>query len=340
MKPARYLGLINNIGEILEQGRKQAIVSINHILVNTYWEIGKKIVEYEQKGIDKAVYGSKLLDKISKDLTIRFGKGFKKSNLYYMRLFYLKYPIFQTVSGKFKSTENPYSYPFSNKLTWSHFLELLDISEDNKRAFYEKQCILEKWSVRELRRQINSVLFERLLLSRNKKEVLALSKKGQVIEKPKDIIKEAYILEFLNIPENYKFSEKQLEEKIITKLQSFLLELGRGFTFVKRQYRITLDNTNFYIDLVFYHRILKCFVLIDLKIGKVNHTDIGQMNMYLNYFNKEENSKEDNKPIGIILSADKNNLLVEFALGGITNNLFVSKYKLYLPTKEELKGLL
>lgn len=209
-----------------------------------------------------------------------------------------------------------------------------------QRSFYEKQCVSEHWSVRELRRQIDSALYTRLLLSKDKKGLLELSKKGQIIEKPKDVVKDPYILEFLNIPENYKFSEKELESKIIDKLQSFLLELGKGFTFVKRQYRITLDNTDFYVDLVFYHRILKCFVLIDLKIGKANHTDIGQMNMYLNYFKKEENSKEDNPPIGIILSAEKDNLQVEFALGGITNNLFVSKYKLYLPTKEELKKLI
>jgi len=351
MSTKLYSGLIINIGDILEEGRKQAVVSVNIVLLKTYWKIGKEIVEYEQNGKEKAEYGSVLLNNLSKDLRLRYGKGFSMSNVYLMRLLFIKYPIFQTVSGKFKrskklqkvsakSKASQISQTLSEQLTWSHYTELLGVSDDNARSFYEKQCVSEHWSVRELRRQIDSALYTRLLLSKDKKGLLELSKKGQIIEKPKDVVKDPYILEFLNIPENYKFSEKELESKIIDKLQSFLLELGKGFTFVKRQYRITLDNTDFYVDLVFYHRILKCFVLIDLKIGKANHTDIGQMNMYLNYFKKEENSKEDNPPIGIILSAEKDNLQVEFALGGITNNLFVSKYKLYLPTKEELKKLI
>ena len=351
MSTKLYSGLMTNIGHILEQGRRQAVVSVNTILLRTYWQIGKEIVEYEQKGKEKSEYGSKLLDCLSKDLRLRYGKGFSRSNIGYMRLLYIKYPIIQTVSGQFKRSEKwqiastklntpQISQAVSDQLTWSHYTELLDISDDNSRAFYEKQCILENWSVRELRRQIASALYTRLLLSKDKKGLLELSKKGQVIEKPKDIIKDPYILEFLNIPEDYKFSEKELESKLINKLQQFLLELGKGFTFVKRQYRITLDNTNYYIDLVFYHRILKCFILIDLKMDKANHTDVGQMNMYINYFKKEENSKEDNAPIDIILSADKDDLLMEFALGGITNNLFVSKYKLYLPTKEELRKII
>ena len=344
-----YSGLITDIGNILEHGRRQVITSVNTTLVRTYWLIGREIVEHEQKGKEKAEYGSKLLGQLSKDLRLRYGKGFSRSNINYMRLLYYKYPIVQTVSVQFKSKfqtasgkfeDSKISQTLFNRLTWSHFVELLDIEDDNERSFYEKQCISENWSVRELRRQIDSALYTRLLLSKDKKGILELSKKGQIIEKPKDIVKDPYILEFLKIPEDYKYSEKELETKLINKLQSFLLELGKGFTFVKRQYRITLDNTNFYIDLVFYHRILRCFVLIDLKIDKANHTDVGQMNMYLNYFKKEENSKEDNPPIGIILSAGKDDLLVEFALGGITNNLFVSKYKLYLPTKEELKRLI
>lgn len=338
MSAKLYSGLITDIGNILEQGRRQVVVSVNTVLLKTYWQIGREIVEYEQKGKEKSIYGSKLLNNLSKDLRLKYGKGFSRSNIIYMRLLYLKYPIIQSVSGKFKKTQ--IGQTVSDQLTWSHYTELLDISDDYSRSFYEKQCISEHWSVRELRRQIDSGLYNRLLLSKDKKGLLELSKEGQIIEKPKDIIKDPYILEFLKIPENYKFSEKELETKLINKLQSFLLELGKGFTFVKRQYRITLDNTDYYIDLVFYHRILKCFILIDLKTGKVNHSDIGQMNMYLNYFKKEENSKEDNQPIGIILSADKNDLLVEFALGGITNNLFVSKYKLYLPTKEELKKII
>jgi len=238
-----------------------------------------------------------------------------------MRLFYLKYPIFQTLSGK---------------LSWGHYCELVTVTDEYEREFYEQHAINEKLSIRELRRQIDSALFERLALSKDKKGVLELSQKGQIIVKPKDIIKEPFVLEFLKIPENFKYNEKQLEKKIIDNLQLFLLELGKGFAFIARQYRITLDNTHFFVDLVFYHRILKCFVLIDLKVSKVKHGDIGQMNMYLNYFKTEENVKGDNPPIGIILTKHKHEILVEYATGGISNKIFVSKYQLYLPDKEQL----
>jgi len=318
----KYSILINSIGKLLEQGRKEAYNSINTIIVKTYWNIGQQIVEYEQFGNEKATYGSKLLEKLSKDLKFKYGKGFSKSNVYSMRLFYVYYPKFQTVSGK---------------LSWSHYCELLRIDNSLEKSFYEKQCINEHWSVRELSRQINSALFQRLVFSKNKKEVLNISKKGIDIKEAKDVIKDPYVLEFLNMPELEKYSELELEQKIIDNLQMFILELGKGFTFVKRQHRITLNNNHYYVDLVFYNRLLRCFVLIDLKIGKVNHQDIGQMNMYLNYFKKEETSKEDNEPIGIILSAKKDELLVEYALGGISNKLFVSKYQLYLPNKKELE---
>lgn len=317
-----YNGLIFSIGILLEEARKSVYAQVNQILVKTYWEIGKRIVEYEQKGKEKADYGSELLKRLSSDLKLRYGKGFSRSNVYLMRVFYLNYQKFQTVSGK---------------LGWSHYSEILGVSDELARSFYEKQCVKENWSVRELKRQINSMLFERIALSRDKKGVLELSQKGHVIEKPNDVVKDPYILEFLGIGEHHKYSEKELEHRIIDNLQIFLLELGRGFAFVARQFRITLGNKHYYIDLVFYHRILKCFVLIDLKIGKVTHEDIGQMNMYLNYFKEEEVTEEDNEPIGIILSAYKDHLLVKYALGGISNRLFVSKYKLYLPSKEELE---
>lgn len=317
-----YHSLIQNIGQTLEEGGRKAIQSVNSILVQTYWEIGRKIVEYEQSGKERAEYGVALLDKLSRDLKQKYGKGFSRSNLQYMRLFYSKYPNYQTVSGK---------------LSWSHLVELLSIEEDLARKFYEKQCITEAWSVRELKRQINSALFYRLALSKDKKGVLELSRKGQILEKNTDILKEPYILEFLKIPENHAYTEKELEQRIIDNLKMFLLELGKGFAFVGRQYRITLDNTHYYIDLVFYHNILKCFILIDLKIGKVTPQDIGQMNLYLNYFKKEESQKSDNQPIGIILGSEKEKLTVEYALGGMSNHLFVSKYRLYLPDKEELQ---
>ena len=315
-----YKRMIRDVGIILESGRRKAAAAVNQILVRTYWEIGKRIVDYEQLGKERAEYRSRLLDRISKDLKYMYGRGFSKSNVYLMRQFYIKHQNFQTVSGK---------------LSWSHYSELLGIEDDIERGFYEAQCINEKWSIRELRRQANSALFHRFALSKDKKGLIAMSRKGQVIEKAQDIIREPYVLEFLGIEE--KCSEKELEQRIIDRMQMFLLELGKGFTFVKRQCRITLGNTHYYIDLVFYNRILKCFVLIDLKIGKADHLDIGQMNMYLNYFKAEECLKEDNPPVGIILSADKDNLLVDYALGGISNHLFVSRYQLYLPNKKELE---
>lgn len=324
MTTTLYSGLITDIGNILEQGRRQAVVSVNIILLETYWQIGREIVEYEQKGKGKAQYGSNLLDKLSRDLKEKYGNGFSRRNVSDIRKFYLIYNKWQAVPAK---------------LTWTHFVSLLSISDDYERQFYEKQCALESWSTRELDRQINSALYTRLLLSKDKKGLIELSKKDQIIEKPKDIIKDPYILEFLKIPEDYKFSEKELETKLINKLQQFILELGRGFTFVKRQYRLVIGSNNYYIDLVFYHRILRCFVLIDLKIGTIKHQDIGQMNAYLNYFKKEEKKKGDNVPIGIILVTNKDDIDLEYALGGMTNKLFVSKYKLYLPTKEELQKI-
>ena len=321
-KEGDYNTLISSIGMLLEKARKRVYSQINQILVKTYWNIGKQIIEYEQKGKEKAEYGSKLLDNLSKDLRLRYGKGFSRSNIIYMRLFYIKYSKSETLS---------------HQLSWSHYFELLKVEDDLERSFYEKQCIKENWSVRELKRQKNSALFERIALSKDKKGVLELAKKGLLIEKATDAVKDPYVLEFLGIPEDYKYSEKELEQRIIDNLQKFLLELGRGFTFVSRQFRMTLGNKHYYADLVFYHRILKCFVLIDLKIDEVTHSDIGQMNMYLNYFKKEEITKEDNEPIGIILTKEKDRVVVEYALGGISNKLFVSKYKLYLPSKEELE---
>ena len=317
-----YQKLVDSIGTTIESARQRAIQAVNNELLKANWEIGKYIVEYEQHGNEKAEYGSSLLTNLSKDLKSRFGKGFSKSNIYLMRQFYLKYQIFQSVTGK---------------LTWTHYAELLGVSDDIARGFYEKQVVNDNWSVRELKRQISSSLFERLALSQDKGGVLKLSEKGLTISEPKDIVKDPYVLEFLQIPEEYRMTESKLEQKIIDNLQTFLLELGKGFSFVGRQYRITLDNDHYYVDLVFYHRILKCFVLIDLKTKHVKHQDIGQMNMYLNYFRSEENTEGDNPPIGIVLGADKNDILVEYAIGGISNNIFVSKYQIYLPDKKILE---
>jgi len=317
-----YSKLLEDVGKLLDNARKKAYIQVNNILIETYWNIGKNIIEFEQKGNKRAEYGSKLFDKLSKDLKEKYGTGFSRSNLIYIRLLYIKYPKSETLS---------------HQLTWSSYFELLKIQNDLERNFYEKQCLNEKWSVRELKRQIKSGLFQRLAVSKNKKEILELSKNGQIITETKDIIKEPYILEFLGLENKNIFSEKELESKIIEKLEYFLLELGKGFTFVKRQFRMSIANKHFYIDLVFYHRILKCFILIDLKIDEVSHADVGQMNMYLNYFKKEEMVEGDNEPIGIILCAKKDEIEVEYAIGGLSNKLFVSKYELYLPKKEELE---
>ncbi|MFH0906195.1 MAG: PDDEXK nuclease domain-containing protein [archaeon] len=320
-KTENYPLLINNLGKLIEEGRFKAYRSINNILVETYWNIGKYIVEYEQQGNIRAEYGENLLYQISRDLKLKYGRGFSYSNLYNVRQFYIIFPIFQTVSGK---------------LTWSHILELLYIDSPLERSFYEKQCVIENWSVRELRRQMDSMLFHRIALNKNPKEILELSKKGQIIQKPKDLIKDEYILEFLDI-KNKNHSEKELENSIVSNLRKFILELGKGFSFIGQQYKINIGKRHYYIDLVFYNYNLKCFCLIDLKNKEINYSDIGQMNMYLNYFKYEENKKEDNDPIGIILSREKNDVCLKYALGGITNKLFTAKYKLYLPNKEELE---
>ncbi|MCC8146640.1 MAG: PDDEXK nuclease domain-containing protein [Bacteroidales bacterium] len=320
-----YKGLVDRISNRYVEGQVKAIRSVNESLIETNWNIGKYIVEYEQEGSQRAKYGLNLLENLSRDLTLLHGKGFSRSNLNYMRLIYLRYPICETLS---------------HKLSWSHICELLKIDDDLERSFYYQQSILENWSVRELRRQKDSGLFMRLALSKDKEEILKLSQHGQIIERPEDVVKDFYVLEFLKIPEPCNYSETELETRLIDNLQKFLLELGKGFTFVGRQYRVTINNIHYRVDLVFYHRILRCFVLIELKINEVKHDDIGQMNMYMGYFAKEENYEGDNPPVGIILSKGKDELLVEYATYGMSSQLFVSKYQLYLPNKEELRELI
>jgi Uncharacterized conserved protein len=320
-----YQELLERISNRYVQGQSQAIRSVNEILIETNWNIGKYVVEYEQKGNPKAKYGSRLLENLSRDLTLLHGRGFSRSNLNYMRLFYLRYPICETLS---------------HKLSWSHYCELVKIDEELERSFYYQQNLLENWSISELKRQKNSGLFMRLALSKDKNEILKLARQGQMIERPEDVVKDVFVLEFLKISEPYNYSETELEARLIDNLEKFLLELGKGFTFVGRQYRVMVNNTPYRVDLVFYHRILRCFVLIDLKINEVKHDDIGQMNMYMGYFAKEENYEGDNPPIGIILSKNKDELLVEYATYGMNSQLFVSKYQLYLPNKEELRTLI
>ncbi len=318
----QYSQLIENIGSLLEQARGKALVAINTILVETYWEIGRQIVEYEQKGKERAEYGSKLLDRVSHDLRLKHGeKGFSERNLRKYRQFYFMYSKRPTLSAK---------------LSWSHYVELFEVSDDLARGFYEKQCLKENWSVRELQRQINSLLFERIALSKDKEGVLELSKKGQLIEKPEDAIKEPYILEFLGLEESPRYSESEVENLIISKLKEFILELGKDFLFVERQKRITVGNRHYHIDLVFYHRILKCFVLVDVKVGELTHADTGLMDFYLSYYKKEEKREGENEPIGLILCASKNREFVRYVLTD-KKNLFASEYKVKLPSETILK---
>ena len=318
-----YDSLLAHIGEALESGRKKAASRINEAIVETYWIIGKYIVDFEQAGNEKAEYGSETLKRLSKDLTLRYGNGFGLSNVTKMRKLYQAYPILQTLSAK---------------LSWSHYVELLKIDDPLERSFYLKECEQENWGVRELRRQMRSMLFQRLALSKDKKEVLRLSEEGQVIEKPEDIIKDPYIFEFTGLPQLPVYKEGDLEKALIDNISKFLLELGKGFAFMGRQQRINTGGRIFKVDIVFYHTILKCYVLIDLKRGEVQHEDIGQMNMYLNYYREEVNTEGDNEPIGIVLGAYEDKLMVKYATQNISNKLFVSKYQLYLPNREQLEN--
>ena len=317
-----YGQLIRNIGSLLETGKKQSVSAVNQAMVRTYWEIGKHIVEYEQAGNEKAEYGSETLKRLSRDLTERYGNGFGMSNINKMRKFYSLYPILQTVSAK---------------LSWSHYVELLKIEDYMERSFYLKECEQENWGVRELRRQMKSMLFQRLVLSKEKTEVIRLSTEGQVVEKAEDILKDPYVFEFVGLPELPVYKEGDLENALVDNLSQFLLELGKGFTYVGRQRKINIGGRIYKVDLVFYHRILKCFVLIDLKRGEVQHEDIGQMNLYLNYFREELNTEGDTEPIGIVLGAYEDKLMVKYATQNISNQLFVSRYQLYLPNKEQLE---
>lgn len=318
-----YSALIDKIGNSVKRARENSFNAINQELIRANWEIGKHIVTYEQKGKLKSAYGSELLSILSKDLRRKYGRGFSKSNLYVCRQFYIEYPIFQTVSGK---------------LSWSHHAELINISDIKARNFYINEALSEKWSFREMKRQINSSLYERISISGK-----IYNEGKRLIDKkhknfPNELVKDPYIFEFLQLRENILLDEKTLERKLINHLKNFLLELGKGFTFVGHQYKILVDNTHFFVDLVFYHRHLRCFILIELKTKKVTPHDIGQMNFYLNYFNSEENGIDEKEAIGIIIAADKNDTTVKYATGGMSNKIFVSRYQLYLPEQKLLEN--
>ncbi len=321
------LTIIHEIKSIINKARYNAFTAVNAEMLRAYFEIGRKIVEEEQKGQKRAGYGENLLEILSMELGKEFGKGFSTTALKNMRLFYKTYKdkIGQSVTDEFY------------KLSWTHYCELIKIEDETKRKYFEKYTLAENLSVRDLKRQIYSLHFERLLLSKNKDALVEYERKGNIPATSEDIIKDPYILEFLGLEEKNEYTEKELETRILDKLQRFLLELGQGFTFVARQKRITLDNDHFYIDLLFYNIHLRCYVIIELKNRKFKHEDVGQMNFYLNYVKKELNKERDNPPIGIILCTDKDNVQAEFAFSGIENKMFASKYKLYLPTEEELK---
>lgn len=316
--------MIQEIKELLSGARQRVAVQVNTELLSTYWNVGRIIVEHEQNSQERAAYGKQTLKALSKELTKEFGKGFSVSNIQFMRRFYQTYQIQQTVSVK---------------LSWSHYCELLTISDDNKRSFYEKKAINSGWSIREMKRQIATSLYERLLLSdgkANKEKVLALAEKGIEMAQPADMIKDPYVFEFLGLPENKPLMESDLEKALVEQIEKFLLELGRGFMFVGTQQRVTLNNTHYYVDMVFYNKILRAYVLIELKTVKLMPEAVGQLNMYLNYYAAEVNDEHDNPPIGIILCTDKDSVAAEYALGGLANNIFASRYVSYIPNKEQL----
>ena len=351
--------LFQQVVELLQNARQEVLRTVNQTMTITYFEIGRMIVEEEQSGKDRAEYGKQILKGLSDELKKEFGKGFSIDNLENMRKFYLAYSISESLTRILQITNSPSLMTNSEsvkleesqttktqslisffKLTWTHYVFLMRIEDEKERRLYEIESEKYNWSVRELKRQYDSALYTRLALSRDKEGVLKLSEQGQIIEKPKDIIKDPYILEFLGLPELHQYSESELEEEIINKLENFLLELGHGFTFVARQQRITFDDKHFRIDLVFYNRILKSFVLIDLKIGELKHRDLGQMQMYVNFYDRQMRLEDENKTIGIVLCQNKSDLVVEYTLPENNEQIFASKYKTVLPSKEDLIKLI
>ncbi len=319
--PKKFAYVYKTIKTLLTEARSQAWQSVNSVMVVAYWNVGKIIVEQEQSGKARAEYGKKLITDLSQKLSSEFEKGFDSSNLWNMRAFYLAYPKLDAVR---------------RELSWTHYRLLLRLEKCEARAFYEVETVSAGWSTRELERQIGSLLFERLALSRDKKGVKALAKKGHALHKPADLVKDPYVLEFTGIPQSTRLLESDLENALIDKLQQFLLELGKGFAFMGRQQRITVDGQHFFIDLVFYNRLTKSFVLIDLKVGKLTHQDLGQMQMYVNYYQRELTTNGENPPIGIVLCTDKSEAVVRYTLPKGNTQIFASKYKLYLPTEAEL----
>ena len=325
IEDSEYVRLVSQITDVWDKARDKAAIAVNTELLEANWQTGRYIVEFEQKGNVKAEYGKQLLTNLAKDLTRLRGKGYSRSNLFNMRLFYIRFQKIQTVSGQ---------------LSWSHYLELLKCDDPMEMQFYKKECINQGWKVRELKRQIKSSLFQRLALSTDKEGILALANEGHQVQKAADIIRDPFVLEFTGLPKQKQYKEKDLEDALKENMEKFLLELGRGFAFIGRQYVIPIGSRQFKVDLVFYHCILKCYVLMDLKRDEIKHGDIGQMNLYLNYFKNEICQPDDNPPVGIVLGARKDELLMEYALQGIDNQLFAARYQLYLPNRDELQSQL
>ena len=321
--------LYSNIKNLLLNAKKQVLTTVNSVMTLTYYEIGRQIVEEEQNGKNRASYGKELIKNLSVKLTKEFGKGFGDRNIELMRKFYLVFSNDEKTKSLISESINPF------QLSWTDYIRLMRIDDIKERKFYEIEAKQENWTVREMERQIDTCLYQRLTLSRDKKEVLELSAKGQIIEKAKDLIKEPYILEFLGLEENPNYSENDLETAIINHLEKFIMELGKGFLFQGRQVRFSFEEEHFFVDLVFYNRILKCFVLIDLKIGKLKHQDIGQMQMYVNYYDRNVKLADENKTIGIIICNDKKDTLVEMTLPKDNEQIFASKYSMILPSKDD-----
>ena len=324
--------IVHDIQHIMRRAQQSAYRSINQAMVQAYWLVGKRIVEEEQQGESKAAYGKSIIKNLSAALQAEFGKGFSERNIENMRALYVHFPIPQTLSAELETPDF--------RLSWSHNQMHLRIENQEERAFYEIEAAQNNWSLRELKRQFDSALYLRLALSTDKAGIKKLGSEGQVMESPQDAVKDPYVLEFLQLKTHYRYSESDLEHELIDKLEYFLLELGKGFTFVARQKRISFDERHFYIDLVFYNRLLRCFVLIDLKIGDLRHQDLGQMQMYVHYYDRFIRLDEENKTIGIVLCQDKSETLVEITLPEDNQQIFASRYQTVLPSKEELQNLL
>ena len=331
-----------SVSDVILQAKNNAKTAVNLAMVYGYYEAGRKIVEEEQRGEKRAAYGKQILKELSKHLTKEFGKGYSAENLKLMRRFYVVYQNDQIGETPFTQFENLPTVDTGRKfyLSWSHYLKLMRIKNVEERHFYEIESVKNSWSVSELKRQFNSALYQRLALSIDKDKVYRLAIEGQIVEEPKDAVKDPFVLEFMGLKELPEYSESELESRIIDNLQQFLLELGTGFAFIGRQVRFTFDEEHFIVDLVFYNHLLRCFVLFDLKIGELKHQDIGQMQMYVHYYDRKVKLAEENLTIGIVLCRDKNNAVVEMTLPEDNSQIFASKYETVLPSKEALQKLL